>query len=90
MLSCRSKFDNLQNEKHKILIMKKHKNQNKHDMHGNLEGRTAAKRLSDYMDGNLELIRTQAENIPDNANDSHQLAGRTISEATDPSKLSDI
>jgi hypothetical protein len=45
-------------------------------------------RLSTYPDGNLEETQL-AESLPDNEIDVRP-HGRTIAEATDPSKLSDI
>ena len=47
-------------------------------------------KLSDYPDGNIEVSTSEADDPAVNQNDLSQPVGRTMAEATDPSKLSDI
>jgi len=47
-------------------------------------------KLSDYPDGNLEDASSETNNTSENQIDLPQPSGRTMAEATDPSKLSDI
>ena len=64
------------------------KNQQKNNP-GSAEKNPQSNRLSDYPDGNDD-VKLQADRIPGNQTDQPYTEGKTIAEATDPSKLSDI
>jgi hypothetical protein len=49
-----------------------------------------AGKLSDYPDGNIDEVKLQTDSIPGNQTDQPYTEGKSIAEATDPSKLSDL
>lgn len=69
------------------MIMKK---QVKQEKNKGGKGIPDSERLSDYPEGNLADDRYHSESVPGNETKLPQSNGRTIAEATDPSKLSDI
>lgn len=58
-------------------------------VHDNKKGKDVSVKLSDYPDGNLPQ-HASAENQDSDTIGDDRPEGRTIDEATDPSKLSDI
>ena len=49
-----------------------------------------AGKLSDYPEGNTDEVQSQTDSIPGNQTDQPQVAGKSMKDATDPSKLSDL
>lgn len=47
-------------------------------------------RLSDYPEGNTDDTAAQTQSIPGNQTDQPRTEGKSVGEATDPSKLSDL
>jgi hypothetical protein len=84
----------LKRKRTKITTMDRH--QKKHNTSGNHDGNMdsgdirPSGRLSAYPDGNLDKETLPVENLTDKETDDRRPHGRTIQEATDPSKLSDI
>ena len=67
--------------------MKRQKNQNGDDRK---EVLAPPERLSDYPDGNLDGKEDLTKSAFNDEVDLPESSGKTISEATDPSKLSDL